>query len=91
MVGSVDQVLDHLGLVDVGESFVASVVRVDELFVVEAELGEDGCVQVGGLRSVFDRAVPEVIGGSVSLSASDASTGQPHTESIRVMVSPFVA
>lgn len=46
---------------DVGEAEVATAVRVRQLFVVQAELVEDGGVQIVDVDFVFDGGESEVV------------------------------
>ncbi len=78
--------LDQPGLVDVGQPFVPAVVAIRQLCVVEAHQVQHGRVQIGDLGAVVDRAVAEIVGGPVGLTAADAGPGEPDTEAVRMMV-----
>jgi hypothetical protein len=69
--GSGENLPDHLAL-DVGEAAGDAVVFEGEAFVVETEEVEDGGVEVVERVDVLDRALAEVVGGSVT----DARAGR---------------
>ena len=71
---------------DVGESEIAAGVSVGELQVVEPEQVQDGGVQVVDVDLVLSGVVAELIGRPISDSRLGSSAGQPHGESIGVVV-----
>jgi len=72
---------------DIGEAKVSSAVREGQFFVVEAELMQDGGVQVVDVDFVFHRRESKVVGRSVDGSAFDSAARQPHGETVGVVVS----
>ena len=58
---------------------------------VEAELGEDGGVDVGDVVAVFGGVEADFVGGAVSESSLQAAAGEPATETVGVMVASFRA
>ena len=72
--------------VDVGEAEVAALVAEGEAFVVEAELVEDGGVEVVDVDTVFGDIEPEVVGFAVADAGFDAAAGHPHGEGVFVVV-----
>lgn len=55
-------------------------------FVVEAQQMQDRGMQVVHVNSLFDRIPAEFVSGSVNIAALDAAAGQPHGETIVVMI-----
>src|SRR5438046_1864752 len=55
---------------------------------VEAELVEDGGVDVRHIVAVLDGMEAELVRGAVRHTALDAAAGEPGAEALRVMVSP---
>src|SRR5262249_24533403 len=82
---SADQLPDD-SPVDVGQAEVAAGVAVGELLVVEAEEVEDRGVEVVDVDLVRDRGEAELVGGAVDVAAAGAAAGQPHRESVMVVV-----
>jgi hypothetical protein len=76
---------------DVGQAEVATAVRVGQLFVVEAELVQDGGVQVVDVNFVLNGRESKVVGCAVNRATFDAASGYPHREPVRVVVSTVTA
>src|SRR6185503_14273534 len=76
---------DHLPLY-IGETEVAAGVAVGELFVIEAELVQQGGVQVVDGDAVLYGLESELVGGSVSDTGLDAAAGQPHGVAVGIVV-----
>ena len=57
-----------------------------ELSGVEAELMEDGRVDVGDVVAVLDGVEAEFVGRAVDDSSLDASAGEPGAEALRVVI-----
>src|SRR5262245_3073345 len=53
---------------------------------VEAELVQDGGVDVGDVVTVLGGMEADLIGGAVDDAALDAAAGQPHAEAVGVMI-----
>ena len=79
--------------VDVGETAVDGVVADGELFVIDAELMEDGGVDVVDLRRVaaVGGFVAPLVAFAVGDAAFDAAAGEPVGEDVRVVVASFTA
>ena len=77
--------MDYFAL-DVGEADVAAGVAEGEFFVVEAEEGEDGGVEVVDVDGVFNGFVAVVVGGAVGEAWFGAAAGHPHGEAFGVVV-----
>ena len=71
---------------DVSKPEVAAGVAESQLGVVEAELIEDGGVEVVDADFVFDGFEAEIVGGSVGDAAFDAAAGEEGGERGRVVV-----
>src|SRR6266496_2587659 len=67
-----DHFLDHLA-VNVGQTEIAAVVAVGELFVIETEQVENGGVEIVNVDFVFHGAIAEFIGDAISLAAPHAA------------------
>src|SRR4051794_9471307 len=74
--------------VDVGQAEVAAGVAVGEGLVVEAEQVEDRGVEVVDVDGVGHGLVAEVVGGAVDVAPLDASPGEPHGETVVIVVAP---
>ncbi len=72
---------------DLRQAFVATEVRVGELILVEAELIQDGSVNIAEVIRFLDRSQADGIGGSDDSAALDSATGHPHGEAQIVVVS----
>src|SRR5579862_9123244 len=68
------------------QPFAPAKMRVGELVLVEAELVEDGGVDVAEVVAVLDGVEADVVGGADDLAAFDAAAGEPHGEAEVVMV-----
>jgi len=66
--------------VDVGQAVVAALKAGREHGVVEAELLQDGCLQVVDVDGVFRDGETQVVGGSVAEAALDAGSGEHDRE-----------
>ena len=76
---------------DVGEAEVAALESRGELGVIEAELVEDGRVEVVDVDFVLDCVKAEVVGLAVVDTAFDAAAGEPHGEGVRVVIAAISA
>ena len=72
--------------VNIGEPEVAAGVAVSEFSVIEAELIQDGRVEVVDVDFVFDGLEAEVVRGAVGDAAFDAAAGEESRECRRVVV-----
>src|SRR5690349_256024 len=71
---------------DIGQAEVPARMPVRQLLVVEPQEPEDGGVQVVDVDLVFDRLEAELVGRAVHLAALHAAAGQPHGETVVVVV-----
>ncbi len=62
----------------IGEAVVAALELEGELFVVDAELVEDGGVEVVDADGILGDVVGVVVGLADGLSRLDAAAGEPH-------------
>ena len=70
----------------IGEAEVAALEAPGELFVVEAELVEQGGMKVVDVDPAFGDAEAEFIGGAVEVAGTEPPAGDPHREGIDVVV-----
>ena len=82
-----DDLPDRRAVVDL-QSFPP---RHGELAGVEAELVEDGGVDVGDVVAVFDGVEAELVGFAVGDAAFDAAAGHPDGEAVGVVVASVAA
>ena len=54
---------------------------------VQAQLPQNRRVNIGDVMRIFDGVKPDLVSCSVSDSPLQPTTGHPHTESVRMMVS----
>jgi hypothetical protein len=76
--------------VDVGETVAAALEAEGQFCVVDAQAVEQRCVQVVDVDGVLGDVVAVVVGAPVSLPAFDAASGQPQTETSRMMIPSVV-
>src|SRR6187549_2266599 len=72
--------------VDVGQTEVAAGVAVGQLFVIETQQMQDGCVQIVNVDRGFDGVPAIFVRCSIGHSAFVSSTGQPHGEAEGMMI-----
>ena len=65
---------------------IEALVKVRQAGVVEAHQLEDRRVKVGDVASVLDRVEPQFVGGADGLAPLDARAGEPHRETVRIMI-----
>jgi len=58
---------------------------------VEAELVEEGGVEVGDVVGVLDGVEADLVGGAVGDAAPDAAAGHPDAEAVGMVVTPVAA
>lgn len=85
-----DDVFDNGWRFDAGEPFFKAVTFEEKFFVVEAELVEDGGVEIMNTDRIFNDFVAEVVGGAVGGTALDTAAGDPTGERLHVMVAAGV-
>lgn len=82
---SPDQFLDHRS-VHVGQSERATGKSERQSLMVDAQLVQDGRLDVMDVNGIFDRMKSQVVGFADRLSGPHATAGHPHRERLRVMV-----
>src|SRR5438874_4987764 len=90
MVGSAQDVGDDVAI-NVGQTLVAALVEVGQFLVVQAETVQDGRVNVVNVGLLLDGLEAEIVGRAVTHAALDAASGQPHRETIRIVVAARLA
>ena len=71
---------------DIGEAEVATLAAEGEAFVVDPELVKNGGVEIVDVNFILGGVIAEVIGGTVGKAGLHSSTGHPHCEAVRVMI-----
>src|SRR5262245_52321301 len=71
---------------DIGKTKVPASVSISERLMVEAEESQDGGVQVVNVNLALDRLVAQLVRGTVDVTAPDSTAGQPHAETVMVVV-----
>ena len=69
------------------QSVIASLKTICQLFMVETQLMHNGGLQIVNVDSVLRDLESQLIGPAVVESSFDSSTGHPHRETIRIVVS----
>src|SRR6185437_687667 len=76
---------DH-GSIHIGEPIIAAGMTKGQAFVVEAELVQNGGVQVVDVDFIFDGAESEGIGRAVGHSTADAAAGEEDAIAVVVVI-----
>src|SRR5262249_5021540 len=79
--------VSHYIAVHVSQAKIPAGITVGEFLMVESEQVEDRRVEIVNGDLFLDRFEPEFIGGSVGYASLDATAGQPHGESVRIVIS----
>src|SRR6516164_5651707 len=76
----------------VGQPVVAAAVAVRKTFVVNAHKVKDGGVQVVDVDFVLDGVPAEFVSSAVNVASANPSAGQPHRETVGVVIAsvPFL-
>ena len=74
---------------DVGEGFLATLMEVGQVFVVDTHKVKDRRMDVVNMSLVDHRLEAELIRLAVAHSAFHAATGHPHAEPVRVVVAAW--
>ena len=77
----------HLSI-HIREAEISSGITVGELLVIEAELMQDGSVQIVDVNRVFRGLEAEFVRRAMSVTTAHAATGQPHGETVVVVIPP---
>lgn len=86
-----NQFRNHTSMINIGQTFIAAVVIEGQSFVIKPQLVQNRCVQIGCLSAVGDGSIAEIIGGPVSLTAANSTTGKPDAEAVRMMITSLNA
>ena len=86
--GSCEDLLNDMPM-HIRQAALNAVVIVAKLFVVETEQVQRGGVEVVAVARVFGGFEAEIIRGSVSGAALDATTGHPGGEGSRIVIATF--
>ena len=70
----------------VGQADVSATEAVGQLFVVDPEQVQDGCMQIVYLQGIFDRPVAPFVGSPKCNAGLHVSPGHPKTESVFVVL-----
>ena len=73
---------------NVGKSEVASLVAVNEAFVVDAQAVKGRCMKIVNRNPIMRGMKTKLVRGAICDAAFDATAGQPHGESMGMMVTP---
>ncbi len=84
-LGSRQYLLDDLAT-DSGQTVIEALVEVGQSRVVQAHQVEDGGVEVGDMATVVDGIETELVGRSNGLATLDPRTGQPHCETVGIVI-----
>src|SRR4051794_9081700 len=76
-----EDVGNHIAI-NVGEAFVAALMEVGQLLVIQAETVQHGRVDVVDVSLLLDGLEAKLIGRAVTLPALDAAARQPHREAV---------
>ena len=75
---------------DAGGSGIQAIVCKGEAIVIDAQLVQDGRVDVAHMNRIFYDIVAEVIGLAVNYTFLDSATCHPHGETTRMMIPAIV-
>src|SRR6185312_7163551 len=84
-----EQRFDHISM-HIRQAEIAALEAEGELFVVDAEGGEDGGVEIVDMDAIADDVVAIVIGFAVDDARLDAAAGKQHGEAAAMMVAAIV-
>src|SRR6185369_8559102 len=82
--------LHHRGFLHAGQTLVETLIAVCEAFVINAELLQDGRLQVARMHRVPHDVVAELVGFAMHDAALDPAAGQPLREAARVMIATVI-
>src|SRR5579863_797438 len=84
-----DDVANHITR-NIGQPEVAATVTVRKLCMVDSQQIENGGVNVVDMHRLVDHLPAEIIRRTVGHSALDPATGQPHRESVGIVIAAIV-
>ena len=70
------------------QTMIKSLIKVSQPRMVKAHQVQDRRVQVGNVTAAFDGVEAQFVGRSDGLAPLDACTGQPHRETIGIVIAP---
>src|SRR6266581_3434094 len=85
-----EELLDDVPM-HIGQPPVDAVVAESQLLMIDAELVQNGCVQVIAVGGIGSGPVRPFIARPIRNSALEAAAGDPTRERERIMVAPFAA
>ena len=80
----------HGAVFDAGQTLVQALEREGQLFVVDAQLVQDGGMQVADGHRILHDVVAEIVGLAVRYPTLDAAAGQPRGEAARMMIAAVI-
>lgn len=84
------QLVDHSGWQNAGQTLIKSLILEVESFVVVAKLIHDGCVEVANVNGITDDIIAEVVSFAVDCAAFETTAGHPHGEAAWMMVAAVI-
>ena len=72
--------------VDIGEPVVAALVAIGQLLVIDAQLVQDGSLQVVDMDGILGDIDAVIVGLAVAHTATDSSASHPVAEAVGMMV-----
>lgn len=82
-----EKFVDHIPA-DIGQAEITPLELIREIFMIEPEEVEDGCLHIVHGDTVLDGVESELIRLANYLARLDAAAGEPHWERFDVMISP---
>ena len=73
--------------VNVSQPVISAFVSIGQSFVVEAQLMQQGCLQVVKVNTSLDWAIPKFIGRAISQTSLHTAAGKECTEAFLLMLS----
>jgi hypothetical protein len=71
---------------DAGDLLIQAAVRVDESIVIDAQLVQNGRVQIADVNRILGNAPAIIVGLPVGRAALDSAAGQPDREGASVVI-----
>jgi hypothetical protein len=68
------------------QPLIQSLVEIRQPTMIQAHQMEDGGVQIGDVRSVFDGIEAEFVGGADGLATLDSGAGEPHGKAEGIVI-----
>ena len=80
------QLMDDACRTPVGHNLFLTIVNIQQLTVIQAEQVQQRSLIVIGGHHIFDRAMAKFVGLAKGHSARGSAAGQPHTETLAIMI-----